>query len=71
MQYTSSTDHDVSELAQDLNELAKISVKPHIIPTYADPYIDGQDGDATSFAALSNHPTVQGVKLNAKGNCCY
>ena len=64
-------DQTQSNVLAELSEIEKITVKPHIVPTWADPFIDGQDGDAAAFAALSNHPEVPGVKLNTKGKPCY
>ncbi|MCG8334909.1 MAG: hypothetical protein MJE63_10350, partial [Proteobacteria bacterium] len=64
-------DQTQSNVLAELSEIEQLTVKPHIVPTWADPFIDGQDGNAAAFAALSNHPEVPGVKLNTKGKPCY
>lgn len=56
----------IANLVGQINQLLE-TVKPHAIPEYAYPFIDGIDGDPAAFAALSDHPEMSGVKVDSSG----
>lgn len=64
-------DYRRKQAADESGVLGKINVSlgvvPHVVPYTAHPFIEGIDGDATAFAALSDHENMPGVKVDSKG----